>query len=134
MQAGLGVGPGAGAHVAVIQSRSIYTLEVLAAADSELWKERTPLYISMGVGVALRPVGVLRIITGAEYEYDLDLGVRFGPTLSFLQKPSRTEKNRQFNLFLDPFLRYIRSFGQQKAYFEVGPQRPIIRVGLWIPL
>ena len=134
MQAGLGVGPGAGAHVAVIQSRSIYTLEVLTAADSELWKERAPLYVSMGVGVALRPVGILRIITGTDYGYDLDLGVRFGPTLSFLRRASRAEKNRQFNLFLDPFLRYIRSFGQQDVYLEIGFQRPILRAGFWISL
>lgn len=134
IQAGLGGWPGAGIQFVHIQARSIYSLEVLSSVDTELWKERTPVYVSAGVGAALRPLGILRVIGQADYSYDLYLGVRFGPALTFLNKQTRAEKNRQFSLFLDPFLRYTRPVGQQTAFIEIGSQRPSLRVGLWIPL
>ncbi len=117
-----------------VQTRSIYSLEVHSSVDTELWKERTPLYVSVGVGAALRPLGVLRVIGQANYSYDLYLGIRFGPALTFLQKQTRAEKNRQFSLFLDPFLRYTRPLGQQTAFVEIGSQRPSLRIGFWILL
>ncbi|MXZ18008.1 MAG: hypothetical protein F4069_10510 [Rhodothermaceae bacterium] len=134
IQAGLGGWPGAGMQFVHIQARSIYSLEVLASVDTELWKERTPVYVSAGVGAALRPLGILRVIGQANYSYDLYLGIRFGPALTFLHEQTRAEKNRQFSLFLDPFLRYTRPIGQQTAFIEIGAQRPSLRIGLWIPL
>ena len=134
IQTGLGGWPGAGMQLVHVQARSIYSLEVLSSVDTELWKDRTPVYVSAGVGAALRPLGVLRVIGQADYSYDLYLGVRFGPALTFLRKQTRAEKNRQFSLFLDPFLRYTRPVGQQTAFIEIGSQRPILRIGLWIPL
>ncbi|MXW15177.1 MAG: hypothetical protein F4Z76_09705 [Rhodothermaceae bacterium] len=134
IQAGLGGWPGAGMQFVHIQARSIYSLEVLASVDTELWKERTPVYVSAGVGAALRPLGILRVIGQANYSYDLYLGIRFGPALTFLHEQTRAEKNRQFSLFLDPFLRYTRPVGQQTAFIEIGAQRPSLRIGLWIPL
>lgn len=134
LQAGLGGWPGAGMQFVHLQTRSIYSLEVLCSVDTELWKERTPVYVSAGVGAALRPLGILRVIGQADYSYDLYLGIRFGPALTFLHKQTRAEKNRQFNLFLDPFLRYTRPVGQQTAFIEIGSQRPSLRVGFWIPL
>ncbi|MCY3594938.1 MAG: hypothetical protein OXH01_06845 [Bacteroidetes bacterium] len=134
IQAGLGGWPGAGMQFVHIQARSIYSLEVLASVDTELWKERTPVYVSAGVGAALRPLGILRVIGQANYSYDLYLGLRFGPALTFLHEQTRAEKNRQFSLFLDPFLRYTRPVGQQTAFIEIGSQRPSLRIGLWIPL
>ena len=133
-QVGLGAWPGAGAQFVHVQTRSIYSLEVMASIDTELWKKRTPLYISAGVGAALRPFGVLRVIGRANYSNDLYLGVRFGPALAFLQRQTRQEKNRQFSLFLDPFLRYIRPMGRSTGFLEIGLQRPSMRLGLWIPL
>lgn len=117
-----------------IQARSIYSLEILSSVDTELWKDRTPVYVSAGVGAALRPLGIPRVIGQANYSYDFYLGIRFGPALTFLHKQTRTEKNRQFSLFLDPFLRYIQPLGKQIAFIEVGSQRPSLRFGLWLPL
>ena len=134
IQAGLGGWPGAGMQFVHIQARSIYSLEVLSSVDTELWKERTPVYVSAGVGAALRPLGIPRVIGQANYSYDFYLGIRFGPALTFLHKQTRTEKNRQFSLFLDPFLRYIQPLGKQIAFIEVGSQRPSLRFGLWLPL
>lgn len=134
IQIGLGGWPGAGIQFVHIQARSIYSLEVLASVDTEFWKERNPVYISAGVGAALRPLGILRVIGQANYPYDLYLGIRFGPSLTFLHKQTRAEKNRQFSLFLDPFLRYTQPVGQRTAFIEFGSQRPSLRVGLWIPL
>ena len=134
LQVGLGAWPGAGFQAGHVLARSVYTLEVITSADSEIWKERTPLHLSAGVGTALRPLGVLRVIGRANYEYDLYLGVRFGPALTFLQKATRAEKNRQFSLFLDPYIRYTVSIGRQPVFFEIGSQRPSLRFGLWVTL
>ncbi len=134
IQAGLAGWPGAGVQFVHVQTRSIYSLEIHSSVDTELWKERAPLYVSAGVGAALRPLGILRVIGQANYSYDLYLGLRFGPALTFLQKQTRAEKNRQFNLFLDPFLRYTQPLGQQTAFIEIGSQRPSLRIGIWIPL
>ncbi len=133
-QIGLGGWPGAGLQLVHIQSQSIYTLEVLASADTEFWENRTPVFLSVGVGASLRPLGILRLITQANYSYDVDVGIRFGPALTFLQRPTRAEKNRQFSLFLDPFLRYSHPLGKQIGFIEIGAQRPSLRFGIWVPL
>lgn len=134
IQAGPGGWPGVGIHLAHIQLRSIYTLEVLTSIDTEFWQERKPVYVSSGVGTALRPLGILRVIGRADYPYDFYVGVRFGPTLTFRKTPTRAEKNRQFGLFLAPFLRYSQTFGGQTGFIEIGSQRPSVRFGIWIPL
>lgn len=134
LQVGLGAWPGAGFQAGHVLARSVYTLEVITSADSEIWKERTPLHLSAGVGTALRPLGILRVIGRANYAYDLYLGVRFGPALTFLQNATRAEKNRQFSLFLDPYIRYTASIGRQPVFVEIGSQRPSLRFGLWIGL
>ena len=134
LQVGLGVWPGAGFQVGHVLARSVYSLEVITSADTELWKDRTPVHISAGVGTALRPLGILRVIGRANYAYDLYLGVRFGPALTFLQNATRAEKNRQFSLFLDPYIRYSTSIGRQPVFVEIGSQRPSLRFGLWVVL
>ena len=133
-QVGLGAWPGAGFQAGHVQAKSVYTLEVITSVDSQLWKERTPVHLSAGVGTALRPLGILRVIGRADYTYDLYLGVRFGPALTFLQNATRAEKNRQFSLFMDPYIRYTASIGQQPFFVEIGSLRPSLRFGLWISL
>ncbi|MCY4204326.1 MAG: hypothetical protein OXE92_01220 [Bacteroidetes bacterium] len=106
----------------------------MSSVDVELWEKRTPVFVSAGIGAALRPLGVLRVIGSANYSYDFYLGVRFGPSLSFRKNPTRQEKNRQFSLFLDPFIRYVHPLGKQTGFIEIGPQRPVVRFGLWVSL
>jgi hypothetical protein len=134
LQVGLGAWPGAGLQAGHVLTRSVYSLEVITSVDTEFWKERIPVHVSAGVGTAFRPLGVLRVIGRANYTYDLYFGVRFGPALTFLQNASRAEKNRQFSLFLDPYMRYTVSIGQQPVFVEIGSQRPSLRFGLWIAL
>ncbi len=134
VQIGLGGWPGAGIQLVHVQPRDLYTLEILASTDTELWENRTPIFLSAGVGASLRPLGVLRLIAQANYSYDFDVGIRFGPALTFLQRPTRAEKNRQFSLFLDPFVRYSRPVRKQIAFIEIGGQRPSLRFGVWVPL
>ncbi|MCY4171906.1 MAG: hypothetical protein OXF08_09965 [Bacteroidetes bacterium] len=134
LQIGLGGWPGAGAQFVYVESYSVHSVEVLASFDSELWKSRTPFYLSAGVGAALRPLGILRVIGRADYQYDFYIGIRFGPALHFLQRPTHAEKNRQFSLFLDPFLRYTQPYQDLTLFFELGMQRPITRFGVWFSL
>ena len=129
VQLGLGAWPGAGIQLVYVQAQSVYSLEILVSIDTELWKERTPIYLSSGVGTAIRPLGILRVIGQANYPYDLDVGIRFGPALTFLKSPTREEKNRQFSLFLDPYIRYTHQIGKPIAFLEIGAQRPSIRAG-----
>ena len=130
VQAAVGGLPGIGVQLGYIQTQTIYTLEVMSYADALPWREGYPVYLSVGVGATLRPLGVLRLIGHADYGYDLDIGVRFGPGLFFTDDATRAEKNRQFSLFLDPFLRFSMRPGNY--FIEVGPQRPYVRMGLWI--
>ena len=134
LQVGIGAWPGAGLQAGHLLTRSVYSLEVTTSVDTELWKERTPVHVSAGVGTALRPLGILRVIGRTNYAFDLYFGVRFGPALTFLQNASHAEKNRQFSLFLDPYIRYTVSVGQQPVFAEIGSQRPSFRFGLWIAL
>ena len=133
IQTGLGLWRGVGVHLVHIQVRSTYTLEISTSIDTEFWQDRNPIYLSSGLGAALRPLGMLREIGQADYPYDIYVGVRFGPALIFQKNPTRAEKNRQFGLFLDPFLRYIKPFGERVAFIEIGSQRPSLRLGIWIP-
>ena len=133
IQAALGGWPGIGVQLGYVQPRSIYTLEVMSYLDVLPWRDESPLYVSAGVGAALRPLGVLRVIGRTDYGYDLDLGVRFGPGLFFTEDATRAEKNRQFSLFLDPFLRFTHHSVRQGHFLvELGPQRPALRFGFWL--
>ena len=127
--------PGVGAQVVYVQARRMYTFEALAYADFLPWQDRNPLYVSTGVGAAIRPLGVIRTIGGANFAYDVDLGIRTGPTLTFIQDPTRADKNRQFSLFLDPFVRLeLHALDRTTLVLEVGAQRPSFRLGVWLGL
>ena len=103
--------------------------------DSEFWAAQRPLYVAAGVGAAIRPLGVLRLIGRTPHAFDIDLGARFGPGLTFLRNPTRLQKNQQFRLFLDPFLRTSAyAPGRRVGYLELGTRRPVVRLGLRIPL
>lgn len=110
---------------------SVYSLEIVLYASSSPWRKEIPLFVSAGFGGSLRPMGILREIGRADYSYDLDVGIRVGPSLFFKQNASRADKNRQFSLFVDPFVRYSHQvFPTDQIYVELGPQRPRMRLGL----
>ena len=131
-QLALAAWPGIGAQAGYIRPHTIYTLESVIYAEAQPRQRRSTLVVSGGVGAALRPLGVLRAIGQADYGFDVDLGVRFGPSLLFTAEATRADKNRQFSLFIDPFIRFSSRFSRGRIYFvEMGPLRPTLRVGLW---
>ena len=134
VQTGLAVFPGAGVQLGYVGPHSIYTIETMVYADGQpaLGRGESTLKLSGGIGAALRPLGVVRTIGNADYRYDFDFGVRFGPSLFFTTGATRADKNQQFSLFLDPFIRFSSRFGNGRIYFvEIGPQKPALRFGLW---
>ncbi len=136
-QAGLAGLPGLGLQLGYVGPRSIYTAEVILYTDGST---RLPLgdgtvKVSVGIGGALRPLGIVRVIGNADHSYDLDVGLRFGPSFLFDTDPTRSDKNQQFSLFLDPFFRFTRRLGSGRILFaELGVQRPSIRAGVWFGL
>ena len=131
LQAGVGVWPGAGVQAGYVRWGSVYSLEIVLYASSSPWRNEIPLFVSAGFGGTLRPIGFLQEIGRADYDYDLDLGVRVGPSLFFKQNASRADKNRQFSLFVDPFVRYsYQVFPADRFFAELGAQRPRLRLGL----
>ena len=133
IQAGLGVIPGIGLQGGYVVPRSFYTFE------SVLYLEGSPpfaggegsMQISGGLGGALRLFGILRTLGDPGYVgRDLDVGVRFGPSLFFTLGESSRGEN-PFGLFLDPFVRLTTTIGGDRLFFaELGVQRPLLRGGL----
>lgn len=137
LQAGLGVLPGAGIQIGYVAPRNLYTLETLLYVDT------TPQFAggegnvqsSAGVGAALRPFGFVRAAGNAQADYDLDVGLRFGPSLFFTTNATRKDKNQQFRLFLEPFIRVSGTGeGSRTYYVEVGTHRPFLRGGILFDL
>ena len=137
LQVGLGAVPGAGIQLGYVDVHSVYTIETAFYGELKpsLGRSRAALVTSGGVGVSFRPLGALRVIGQADFGYDLDLGVRFGPSLQFTHRATRSDKNKQFRLFLDPFLRLVKPrSGGGAFYAEIGPLRPVLRLGAWLRL
>ncbi len=135
IQAGLGAWPGAGIQINYVNIHSVYTIETALYGEIQpsLGGSRASGTASGGVGVSFRPLGALRVIGQADFGYDLDLGVRFGPSLRFTQQATRSDKNKQFRLFLDPFLRLVKPrSGGGAFYAEIGPLGPVLRLGIWL--
>lgn len=137
LQVGPAVWPGLGAQIGLIRLRTIYTLETVLYLNGHLGlgDHRSSVQLSGGFGAALRPLGIVRAIGNAEYAYDVSLGMRFGPSLLFVARPTRSDKNRQFSLFLDPYVRFsTRVLQHQIAFVELGPIKPSLRFGLWVDI
>ena len=131
VQTGVALYPGVGVQLGYVGPHSIYTLETMIYADGQpsLGSGESTLQLSGGIGAALRPLGVVRTIGNADYRYDFDFGARFGPSLFFTTGATRADKNQQFSLFLDPFIRFSSRFkGGRIFYLEIGPQQPALLV------
>ena len=138
LQAGLAGWPGVGVQVNYVDLHTMYTLEAALQMDADPFAPRNALHVAASVGAALLPLNIWRTIGQADYGYDLDAGIRFGPRLVFVEDATRADKNQQFGLFLDPFLRYRRRIGPEDSnrffFVEIGPRRPVLRAGLWLEL
>ena len=137
IQTGVAAIPGLGAQVGYVGARSFYTVEGILYVDA------TPgfaggegnVQVAAGLGGAIRPLGVLRTIGDTDQNYDFDIGLRFGPSLFFATNATRSDKNQQFRLILEPFFRFSTRLGSgQLVYVEAGTLRPLLRAGLWFSL
>ena len=137
VQLGIAAIPGAGAVAGYVLPRGFYTIGAILYADAtpRFSGGEGSLLVSLGIGGSIRPMGVVRMIANAGAgTYDLDLGVRVGQSLFFPYGESSRRRN-PFSLFIEPFVRVTSDLNRDRTYFvEVGIQRPILRVGLWMSL
>ena len=133
IQGGLAAWPGIGIQATYLELRTVYSLETSVQMDYDPFVSRHTLHVGGSIGASLLPLNIWRTIGQADYGFDLDMGIRFGPRLVFVQNPTRADKNQQLGLFLDPFLRYRRYSTSMARYWfvEIGATRPILRIGIW---
>ena len=138
IQFAIGMVKGRGIELGTVSARALFTRELLVLADIEpLWNETSRQ--ARGVlmpGLSLRLFGFERLVGNAAYRgFDLDLGFRAGPGLSFSPDESAEDRNRRFELVLEPFLRFTRARNHRLAWvLESGITRPAVRLGFWIAL
>ncbi|MDX1547650.1 MAG: hypothetical protein R3247_11715, partial [Rhodothermales bacterium] len=136
-QAGLALVPGAGIQAGYVSARSVYTVEGILYTDISpgFGDGEGSVQVSGGLGGTIRPLGILRTIGNTNQRYDLDVGFRFGPSLFFATNATRSDKNQQFRLVLEPFFRFsTRLQSGRLVYAELGTLRPVLRAGLWFRL
>lgn len=135
LQAGATVIDGIGVTAGMVDARTLYTREVHMLTDLEpiLRKSREQGRVALLLGVGLRLYGFERLIGGVGYRgFDLDIGLRVGPGLSFSTRDTRIARNRRFALVLEPSIRLSGAIRPNRALFvEAGTTRPNVRFGLW---
>lgn len=83
------------------------------------------------VGGALRIMGARRtVLQLAESPWNLDAGLRLGPSILFRFEESRIDRNKRFTLLADPFVRA----GYGRFSLELAVHSPSVRAGFWIPI
>ena len=127
---------GNGLQIGALSARTVYTREVMVLADLDpLWRD-TPrrARVVLMPAVSLRLFGFERLVGGAAYRgFDVDLGLRAGPGLSFAANETTEERNRRFELVIEPFLRLTMATGRRMTWLvEVGSARPSFRLGMCI--
>lgn len=136
LTAGVAAVRGVGVQIGYVTARNFYTREITGIVDllPLLDRARGSVQLAVTVGGAIRLLGFERTIGNAPYRgYDLDIGFRIGPGLSYAENESRAMRDRRFNLFLEPYLRFTMASGTRRVlYLEAGIIRPHIRLGWWI--
>lgn len=135
LQAGATVFDGIGVTAGMVDARTLYTREVHLLTDLEpiLRRSQEQGRVALLLGVGLRLYGFERLIGGVGYRgFDLDIGLRVGPGLSFSTRDTRIARNRRFALVLEPNVRLSGAIHPNRALFvEAGTTRPNVRFGLW---
>lgn len=127
--------PGIGVQVGYLSAQNLFTRELNTVADLSSFGSHGDLQVTAALGGSVRLLGIARTIGKSYYRgWDVDLGLRIGPSLLFEFRESRASKNRRFNLFVEPFARVVASPGKTIFFAELGVQRPAIRGGFWIGL
>lgn len=127
---------GRGIQAGLVSARSVFTREVIVLLDGEplVRDVDRQARVVLLPGVSLRVFGFERLIGGAAYRgFDVDLGLRAGPGLSFSGNESPEDRNRRFELVLAPFLRISAAQSRRVAWLaELGSTRPALRIGIWL--
>ena len=139
VQVGPAAFPGGGAQLGFVTARSFFTTETF------LYAEGTPpalgegsVQLSAAFGAAIRLFGLSRLLGSTAWyveTFNLDVGLRLGPSLHFAENETRADKNQRFSLFLEPFLRFAPGLSADWALFvEAGTHRPYLRLGALVDL
>jgi len=127
---------GYGLQLGAISARTLYATELVLLSDLQplLSGSDARSRAVLMPGVSVRLLGFERLIGGAPYRgYDLDVGFRAGPGLSFSQNETQADKDRRFELVVEPFVRMTAARSRKWIWYsEAGISRPNVRVGLWI--
>lgn len=138
VHAGLAAAGGVGVQFGFVNAKDFFTREVTVLADflTALDPESGNNQVVVTIGGALRLFGFERTIGNVAYRgYDVDLGFRIGPGLSFSTRETLSEKNKRFNLFLEPYVRIsVSSRMIEVLFLEAGTTRPLFRLGIWIQI
>lgn len=136
VQTGLAVAGGYGVSVGLVGARRMYTREahLLAELDPLLTKSTEQVRTALLLGVSLRLFGIERTVGNVGYRgYDVDLGVRAGPAVSFSSRDNTLARNSRFSLLLEPSLRISHVRPQGRIWFiDLGTITPAVRLGLWL--
>jgi len=139
LQAGATLGPGAGLQAGfALPAATVFTREAMLYADYRLgaWEEQR-LLVGLGIGGSVRILRIVYIIFDyAPGPFELDAGLRFGPSFAFsFTEQTAATKARQFRLFADPFLRgTVELQTGRLLYAELGTQPGSLRVGVVVAL
>ncbi len=136
VQVALSTVGGNGVQIGFVSTRSIYTREVMILSDLDpLWRDSDRrARVMLLPGMSLRIFGFERLIGGAAYRgFDIDAGLRAGPGLAFDTDETSAERDRRFELVLEPFLRLTSAGSERLAWLiELGSTRPALRFGVWV--
>lgn len=142
VQLGVGALPGMGLQTGYVSARGFYAIDgmVILHATPRFAGGENDVQIAAAFGAALRPLGVVQTIGNTGYlPYNIDLGLRLGPGLTFFGgDETLADKNKRFSLVFEPFVRVTTDLvlgGAARTFFlEAGIQRPYLRTGIWLDL
>lgn len=127
---------GNGLQLGIVSARSVFTREIIVLMDAEpvLRDVNRQARVVLLPGVSLRAFGFERLIGGAAYRgFDLNVGFRAGPGITFGSDESLADRNRRFELVLEPFIRITARQNHSLTWLvELGSTRPAARAGFWI--
>lgn len=133
LQIGLGVLPGAGLQLGYVDQKRMYTRDAVFYGHVQpgIFENGGSVQASATIGFSLRVIGMLETINAIdERRYDIDIGARLGPGLTFAFDETPLQKNQRFSLTLEPVLRLARGINKYRYYIETGIVRPSVRFGI----
>lgn len=137
LQIGPGLVPGVGVEVAYLDMERMYTRDVVfySHVQTGVLENEGSLQLTASLGVTARIIGILETMNLARpRSFDIHIGARIGPGLTFGFDETSLEKNQRFSLTLEPIARYVQQIGRRDYFVELGIVRPSLRFGTLISL